>query len=109
MTDRLRIEPASTDVSGIVNLALSGELDHANSAELDDRLEPLLLAGAEHLVLDVTELSFCDSAGLSVLISAYRRLAKAGGDMTLRGVRDSLRRVVNITGLDALFIIEPIQ
>lgn len=110
MTDRLHIEPQHGEEgrSGdSLNLTLSGELDYTNSTTLDDCLEPLLLDTPAHLVLDVTDLTFCDSAGLSVLIGAHHRLARAGGDMTLRGVRGALRRVVGITGLDTLFIIEP--
>jgi anti-sigma B factor antagonist len=125
MTSRLCIEPGQgmpsngtryEAVAGILTgrmtdddtviLRLRGELDYANSATLQRWLDSWGVQTPKHLVLDVSELSFCDSAGLSVLISAYRRLTSQGGDVTLRGVRASLRRVVSITGLDSLFTIE---
>jgi anti-sigma B factor antagonist len=113
MSDRLRIEPYRVlDELGVlddgkVGLTLAGELDYGNSSALDERLQPIIEEGSAHLVLEVSELNFCDSAGLAVLIAAYRRLTRLGGDMTLRGVQGSLRRIVDITGLGTLFTIEP--
>jgi anti-sigma B factor antagonist len=109
MTDRLNIEPSAddgTDGGRSVCLALRGELDYGKTTLLNLRLRPVLSAPPEHLVLDVSELTFCDSAGLAVLMSAYQRLGQLGGDLRLRGARASLRRVMRITGLDALFIVE---
>ncbi|HEY4006777.1 MAG TPA: STAS domain-containing protein [Pseudonocardia sp.] len=123
-TARLRIEPHDThaaDDTGVANgvgsatcLALHGELDFATSADLDHELERLDSHGLisnqnPNLVLDMTGLAFCDSAGLAVLIAAYQRLARLGGTVTLRGMRGPLRRVVSIAGLDSLFRIDPAE
>ena len=121
---RLRIEPYgdhAADDTGVANgvhgttcLALHGELDFATSADLDhelDRLDSHGLVSKQNpnLVLDMTGLVFCDSAGLAVLIAAYQRLARLGGTVTLRGMRRPLRRVVSIAGLDSLFRIDPAE
>lgn len=55
------------------------------------------------LLLDVSGVSFCDSAGLAALIGARRRAERAGGGVTLLGVSAALARVLRLTGVEPLF------
>ncbi|WP_308296850.1 STAS domain-containing protein [Streptomyces sp. ISL-44] len=55
------------------------------------------------MVVDVAELSFCDSSGLNVLITARHTTQKHGRHISLRGPRPQLLRLLELTGTDALF------
>lgn len=81
-------------------LALVGELDFASAAELDNRLKDLITAGATEITIDTTDLAFCDSTGLSVLVEANRRLPEQHG-LSVRNPRLQLRRLLAATGLIA--------
>jgi anti-anti-sigma factor len=61
----LRIDPGP---DGLLNLA--GALDLTSRPLLHAALQRQLQAGIQRCVLDLTELSFCDSAGLATLIWA---------------------------------------
>ena len=53
-------------------MALSGELDASNYLRLVDDVKPLYDAGARHLLLDMTDLTFISSSGLVSLYSILK-------------------------------------
>lgn len=88
-------------------VSLSGEIDVANSARVRAVLSTLLDEGATSMTVDLTDVTFIDSSGLGVFVAIFKRL-RASGDGTLRLVRPSgsVRKVFEITGLDAVFVID---
>jgi anti-sigma B factor antagonist len=81
-----------------------GEVDIATAPSLRERLEQVL-APARRVVVDLSEVTFLDSTGLSVLVGAWKRLSGEGleGDLRLVVVRPTIQKVLEITGLDQVF------
>ncbi|MFD0467834.1 STAS domain-containing protein [Nonomuraea thailandensis] len=52
------------------------------------------------LVLDLQQLSFMDSSGLSVLIEAWRLATGEGGGVSLAAPQAPVARILRTTGLD---------
>lgn len=97
MTDgRLTIERRTDAVAS--TLLLDGEVDPHTTEQLDQAVDEALQTGA-HLVLDLSGVTFIDSAGLRSLIRAQRRADEAEGSLVLRAPRPSTMRVLEITGL----------
>ncbi len=84
---------------------LLGELDLATAGQLRHELERLTSEGATLVTVDMTDLAFIDSTGLSVLVRALKGLRRLGGDMELHGPGPGTRKVLEITGLSELFSI----
>ena len=84
---------------GITVVELAGELDIACAPALRDELLSLLRRGSSHLVIDLSEVSFCDASGLAVLVSAGRRARLLGGFLRLAAVSPQVGRVLQMTGL----------
>ena len=82
---------------------LLGELDMSTAPQLRDELLRLVSGGATMVTVDLSELAFVDSTGLSVLITGLKRLRKQGGEMALRSPTPGTRRVLEITGLTEVF------
>ena len=82
---------------------LLGELDMSTAPQLRDELLRLVSGGATMITVDLSELAFVDSTGLSVLITGLKRLRQQGGDMALRSPTAGTRRVLEITGLTEVF------
>ncbi|WP_327280953.1 STAS domain-containing protein [Streptomyces sp. NBC_01205] len=61
--------------------------------------------GPNEIVVDVSELSFCDSAGLNALIRARHTADEHGKQLSLRAPRPQFLRLLEITGADILFLI----
>jgi anti-anti-sigma factor len=60
-------------------VTLAGELDLSNAERLFEHLQLAIDAGADELICDISALSYMDSVGLSVLISAHKRQEHGGG------------------------------
>jgi stage II sporulation protein AA (anti-sigma F factor antagonist) len=78
-------------------IALRGELDLASSAELQEKLDRV--AGAEVLILDLRELEFIDSTGLSVLVKAHQDAQESGREFGLVKGGAQVQRLLTLTGL----------
>ncbi|MGP4023331.1 STAS domain-containing protein [Actinomadura sp. 3N407] len=78
---------------------LRGELDIACSEDLRRHLGDARRRHGEHLVLDLADLEFMDSGGLSVIVACYKAATAAGGSLTLAAPRPLIRRTLEITGL----------
>lgn len=92
-----------TDERAVVRVA--GELDPATAPQLAEELLGLAGAGARSVTLDLAELTFIDSTGLSVLIDGLRLLRDAKGDLALRSPNPSTMKIFEITGLTGVFAI----
>ncbi|MFB7056457.1 STAS domain-containing protein [Streptomyces vinaceus] len=80
-------------------LRLSGSLS-ANTAGLLQGIGPDHSGFGQHrFVLDVSEVSYCDSAGLRSLVDLRRRMSTAGIRVFLTGVPPELRRLADRTRL----------
>jgi len=83
-------------------VSVTGELDLYTSPQLREELVELPEEGT-WLVVDLLGVTFLDSAGLSLLTTAARRLRYGGGGVCLVLVDPSIERVLRITGLDRYF------
>jgi anti-sigma B factor antagonist len=90
-------------------VVLAGELDGATApflvrtlVEVNDTLEG-------DLVLDIKQLSFIDSTGLSVFVSQQKKLFSKGKKLLIYGPTPMARRLFQITGLDDVLTVEPLR
>jgi anti-sigma B factor antagonist len=88
-------------------VALSGELDHTNAEVLRVRTSALLTSEYDCLVLDLAELTFCDSTGIRVFLTLRALVDDRGGTIALTDLRPRLSKVFQITGLVQLFAVRP--
>jgi len=80
--------------------SLEGELDIATVPELRERLLGLLGPGVRLLIIDLSGVSFCDVAGLAVLIGTQRRATARDIVVRLAAPRPQVLKLLRITGLD---------
>jgi anti-anti-sigma factor len=92
---------------GVTVVTLIGELDLAGAKDVSACLIGLLDAGTGDVVVDVGELRFVDSTGLSVLVQAHQLARRNRRVLTLRHPTRNVATVLKVTGLDAVFAIEP--
>jgi len=92
-----------------VHVALSGELDGATAPFLVRTLVEVNKTLAGDLVLDIRQLSFIDSTGLSVFVSQQKQLSAKGRKLVIFGPTAMTRRLFQITGLEDVLTIEPLD
>ncbi|HET9719166.1 MAG TPA: STAS domain-containing protein [Solirubrobacteraceae bacterium] len=88
----------SVEQDGGVRLLLSGELDLAGT----DRLlaEAPNNPGGGALTLDLSGLTFMDSAGLKTLMNLDRRSKREGWSLAIENPRGQVRRLLELCGFD---------
>lgn len=98
----LLIETA--DHGDVTLIALSGELDIYTAAVCQRELEAHDPPGASQLVVDLTQVGFLDSSGLSVLVCLRNRLERAGDRLGLVCPR-RLEAILRAAGLVSAFVL----
>jgi len=106
--DQPATAPFSVDVERppappVARVHVRGELDLATAPRLQAELEALLAAGCCELDLDVQEVTFCDVAGLNMLLWIRAEAVAAGGGLAVRGECPPLRLMVRVLRLQQVF------
>lgn len=83
----------------------SGEVDAHTCSKLGDVLRRAAAEREDHLVLDLSKVSFMDSSGLSVLLNAQRRLTRDGRRFVLAVPDGQVRNLLRQTDLDSTFAV----
>lgn len=81
---------------------LTGRLDASQAEKADAFLEKL----SGPVVLDLSELNYISSAGIGILMKAYKRLHASGGTIQLVNLTRHVRNVFHYAGLESIFRIE---
>jgi anti-sigma B factor antagonist len=79
-----------------------GEIDSHTTPMLEDLLQEVIDAGARHVVLDLTGVTFMDSSGLSLLVVSLKRLRDTGGHFCLAHVQGPVRNVLLLSAMDTV-------
>jgi anti-sigma B factor antagonist len=82
-------------------LKLSGELDYASVGELRRVLLEETSSPGHNVEMDMADVTFIDSMGLSLLLQAKYQVEANGGTMSLTLITDRVRRVLELANLDA--------
>lgn len=93
--------------SNIYIIKVTGRLDQALNANLEETLTALLNDNHFDLIVDLTETSYINSGGLRTLVSAWRRVSSEEGSLRLCGLSPRLQEIFDMVGFDQVFEIHP--
>ncbi|WP_225849816.1 STAS domain-containing protein [Streptomyces sp. HPF1205] len=88
-------------IHDITVVELTGEIDLGAAPYVDAHLRAA--AAWPLVVLDLGPLEFIDCYGLSLLLRGRRRITELGGEVRMACARPHTRRLLAMTGLDAVF------
>ena len=88
---------------------LDGELDASTAHLLYEQLAALAREGTMHVALNLAELDFLDSTGLSVIVAEHKRVEAMGGELIIFSPCPRVRRLFELTGLDDYLNIRPVK
>jgi anti-anti-sigma factor len=85
-------------------LRLAGVVDYSTVQDIELGVADMLDRDrGGDFVVDVSHVTFMDSAGINLLVRILHHTHERGGDAVLVNASPQLRRVLDITGLEDLF------
>ena len=83
---------------GLVTLRITGRLDTITSPNLDSVINELP-EDTKELAFDMSGVEYISSAGIRVLLGAYKKMNLNQGTMRIEKANDMVREVFEMTGL----------
>lgn len=83
------------------------KLDSAIAPALKAELVILNNEGAKNIIIDLSQVRYCDSSGLSAILVANRLCKNADGSFILTGLQETVKKLISISQLDSILNILP--
>ena len=98
------VNMTSKEVEGVSVVALSGRIVLGpESSSLRERVKSLLVEGKKKIVLNMTDVTYIDSAGLGMLVSAHVSAKHQGAALHLSNLGNKFHDVLQLTRLLTVF------
>ncbi len=90
----------SATILSIKEKKIDATISHELKAEFLILCKP---KNSKLLIVDMKDVNFCDSSGLSALLIAHRSMNEHSGEIRLANVNKSILNLINISQLDRIF------
>ena len=89
-----------------VIITITGEIEIFTAQKFKEELYSIVDTHNTNLKIDCKGLNYIDSTGLGIFVGALKKVKLLGKDIFLVNLKDNIKKLFVITGLDKLFIIE---
>jgi anti-sigma B factor antagonist len=93
---------ATVTTAPLTVVTLPAEIDMATAHAIGEQVAAALAPGVQAVIADMTATTFCDSAGINMLIRAKKRATAHGAELRLLLSCPNVLRVLKIQGVDAV-------
>jgi anti-sigma B factor antagonist len=90
--------------SGVAEIAIEGQLDHATISVLRPELSKLLRLRPARVDLDLSRLRLIDTSGVGMLLGFLKNLRDQGGQLTLCGLRDQPLEIFKLISMEVILM-----
>jgi anti-anti-sigma factor len=81
---------------------VNGEIDHYVVPELESKILALIGEGQSSIILDFSDVSYIDSAGVALIILSIQKSGPQGGRVALVVTNKNVLRILDIVGITKL-------
>jgi len=86
---------------------VSDKLNSLNAPDLKNKFVTLASEDVKNVVLDLSDVKFCDSSGLSAILVGNRVSKNSNGTFVVSGIKDMVEKLIQISQLDSILNITP--
>ncbi len=83
------------------------KLDTLSAPDLKSELVYLLKNGFKNVIVDLNETKYCDSSGLSALLTGNRLAKEVDGSFVISGLQPAVEQLIKISQLNSVLNIVP--
>ncbi len=95
-------DAATATMGALTVVTFPAEIDMATAGAIGEQVAAALAPGVHAVIADMTATTFCDSAGINMLIRAKKRATARGAELRLLLPCPNVLRVLKIQGVDAV-------
>lgn len=82
---------------------IEGEVDHHTASRVRERIDnKFLMEPVKNMILDLSRVTFMDSAGIGLILGRMNRVSSVGGKVTLRKPKPEIQRLLRMSKLEAI-------
>lgn len=87
-------------IENILLIKLFGEIDHYYTEEIREKIDrEFSKSYANTILFDFSDVDFMDSSGIGMIIGRYKLTKEKGGESFVFGLKDSTKRIFEMSGL----------
>ncbi len=102
----MALDITGRDVDGVRVLSLKGRVVFGDEATaLRDEVKSLIDSGNKKVVLNMSNITFVDSAGLGALVSAHNVTRTNGGALRLCHLGPKIMHMLEMTNMHTVFLV----
>lgn len=87
-------------------MRVEGEVDLYTAPQLWEVLDAAIAGAPHELVIDLSNVTFLDSSGLSLLVRAHKRLRPFAGTVIVRGATEQVYMALEVTKLNTVLTVD---
>jgi anti-sigma B factor antagonist len=95
--------PPAEPPRAAATVRVEDDLDLASASEVRQILLDRIEQGATDIVIDLSDCTFLDSTGLSLLVTTHHRLLELGGGLRIAGAKDQVQGLLDLSGTTDFF------
>lgn len=99
METKLQVQEAKEPIPTVV---VMGEIDHYNCFKAEAVIKKLLEEAKAVLIIDLSQLSYMDTAGVSLIFTTAKKIIERDGELRIVLPPGNVRRILEIAGIDKL-------
>jgi len=82
---------------------IEGEIDHHTASKVRERIDSkFLMEPVKNMILDLSGVTFMDSAGIGLIIGRKSRVSLVGGRLSLRNPNPDIRKLLRVSRMEEL-------
>ena len=100
----MALKMTNREVDGVAVIGLEGRIvlgEESNA--LREKVKGLLAAGQKKVVLNMTDVTYIDSAGLGALVAAHHSARTQGASLKLSNLGSKFKEILQVTKLLTVF------
>ena len=82
---------------------IEGEIDHHTATRARERIDSrFLIEPVKNMAIDLSRVTFMDSAGIGLIIGRMKRVSSVGGKMTIRKPKPEINRILKMSKIESI-------
>jgi len=90
---------------GATRITVKGRVDYNNAPVLKHKLEEAINNEHFNIVLNMSQVAYLSSIGISAILSIYKHIEEVGGKFGIEQPSEVVRNVLGITALDKMLMV----